>query len=403
MTSISEIIRNDLCLGCGLCEAISKSCRMELNSKGFYRPVPLPVDKDEVKKINALCPGIRVVCDWATNTEAWGNVVAVRNAWSADNRIRHDSSSGGVTSSLALYLLESGKVDAVLHAGNEDGNYLHNKLHVSRTRQEILSRNSSRYAPSLMFNNIFDILDKDKNQKFCFIGKPCDVAAVRNILREFPQYKERIPYLLSIFCAGMPSYNATLKAISTFGVKGEPVFLRYRGDGWPGFFTVKYKDGQECKMTYNESWGKILGRDLGFRCKVCPDGIGLIADISSGDSWNSKNGYPDFTESEGKNFCFIRTEVGMTLFNEALEAGYIEAENLEIKEISKIQRYQYERRHIVGWRIAVVQLITGRIFKFKGLGYMKMALKANYLHALKDSLGTCKRLLKLRGGGRNTF
>lgn len=55
-------------------------------------------------------------------------------------------------------------------------------------------------------------------------------------------------------------------------------------------------------MTYNDSWGKILGRELGFRCKICPDGIGMLADISSGDSWNTKDGYPDFTEGDGKTF-----------------------------------------------------------------------------------------------------
>lgn len=121
----------------------------------------------------------------------------------------------------------------------------------------------------------------------------------------------------------MPSYNASIKAINTFGNTSKPISLQYRGNGWPGYFTVKFEDGTISKMTYNESWGKILGKELGLRCKICPDGIGLLADISSGDSWNTKDGYPDFTESDGRNFCFIRTETGKELFESAIKDGYI--------------------------------------------------------------------------------
>lgn len=108
----------------------------------------------------------------------------------------------------------------------------------------------------------------------------------------------------------MPSYNASIKAWKLSGKEQEPVSLKYRGDGWPGYFTVKWADNTDFKLDYNESWGKVLGRELGFRCKICPDGIGMLADIAVGDSWNTKNGYPDFTEGAGKSFVMVRTALG---------------------------------------------------------------------------------------------
>lgn len=99
------------------------------------------------------------------------------------------------------------------------------------------------------------------------------IAGMQNFISAYPQYRHKVKYYLAIFCAGMPSYKATEKALATFGKKEKPQTLRYRGDGWPGYFTATYQDGASCRMTYNESWGKILGRDLGFRCKICPDGI----------------------------------------------------------------------------------------------------------------------------------
>lgn len=395
MTKVSDIVKSDLCLGCGLCEAVDKNCKMRLSDNGFYRPSVKDMDNHSQYVVAKICPGVNVRNFGGSNTSVWGKVEMVSNAWAKDKTIRQSSSSGGVTSALAVYLLESHKVDAVLHVGIDTTDYLHNKLHISKTREDVLKRNASRYAPAAVFNDILTILDKD-TYTYAFIGKPCDIAGIKNFLKQYPHYKDRIKYFLAIFCAGMPSYNATLKAISTFGKNKTPVTLRYRGDGWPGFFTVTYADGTSDRMTYNDSWGKILGRQLGFRCKICPDGIGLLADIASGDAWNTKDGYPDFTESDGRNFCFIRTVQGKVLFEEAQVAGYIEIEKLHVPDVKDMQRYQFDRRHYVGWRILAVQLMSGGILHFRGLGYMHMAMKANFYRALREMYGTMKRFYKVR-------
>lgn len=370
---------------------------MTINGQGFYRPTFKDKNKINEKQIKSICPGIHVSSKSVKgHNSIWGDVVKVSNAWSSDKDIRQTSSSGGVTSTLAIYLLESHQVDGVLHVGVQEGSYLYNKLHISRTREDILTRNASRYAPAAVFNDIFTILDANPTDRYAFIGKPCDIAAIKNLLEIFPKYKNRITHFLSILCAGMPSYNATQKALDTFGCQEEPTTLRYRGDGWPGYFKATYRDGSSCQMSCNDSWGKILGRQLGFRCKICPDGIGMLADIASGDAWNTKDGYPDFTEGDGRNFCFIRTESGKKLFDDAVAEGYIVEEPVNVDDIKDMQWYQYDRRHYVGWRIAAVQLITHGLLHFIGLGYIQTAMKANKIGALRDMRGTLKRLCNVR-------
>ncbi len=397
MVSISKIINCGLCLGCGLCEAIDRDCRMLISKDGFYLPAPVPSDGEAVSAITHVCPGIFVDAQARKNTDVWGNVEVVCNAWSSEPDIRRNQSSGGAISTLAIYLLESHKVDGVLHVRNIKGDYLHNKLHVSRNKQEVLSGSASRYAPANVFSKIFDLLNAYKGEKFCFIGKPCDVAAMRNILREYPQYSQQIIYCLSIFCAGMPSYNATQKTIATFGnTDKKPVSVKYRGDGWPGYFSVRYSDGTEDRMTYNESWGKILGRDLKYRCKICPDGIGLLADISAGDSWNTKDGYPDFTESEGKDFLFVRNKKGSQLLNEAHKAGYLCTEDLVVNRVKEMQQYQYNRRLLVGWRILAVKMLTSGTLNFKGLGLSKISMRVGVVRGLREFTGTVKRFRTLK-------
>lgn len=398
MSTIEKIKKNQLCLGCGLCEAIeSENCKMTLTARGFYEPKFKDVSIANEKIIKSICPGITIQAnDKQSHKSIWGDVVSVSNAWAKDDEIRKTSSSGGVTSALAIYLLESGKVDAILQVGVDDNTYLYNRLRISRTKEDVLKCNASRYAPAAVFNDILSIFESTGDDVFAFIGKPCDIAAMQNLLRVYPKYQNRVGYYLSIFCAGMPTYNATKQALATFGKKEEPVRLQYRGNGWPGFFTATYSDGSSCRMTYNESWGKILGRTLGFRCKICPDGIGMLADIASGDSWNTKDGYPDFTEGDGKNFCFIRTQRGQELFDDAVKAGYVESEMLNVADVNDMQRYQYERRHIVGWRIAAVQIVTLGFLHYKGLGFYHTALCANYKKGIIEMKGTIRRLLKAR-------
>ncbi len=393
MARIDRILKYDLCVGCGLCSAIDKRCSMQINNRGFYEPVGF-ADK-YYPIISRLCPGIYLNNRKPTNTTVWGSIKGVFNVWASDETIRYKSASGGAITALAIYLLESGQVDGILHVGACNNDFLRNQLFVSRTREEIIQRTGSRYAPAMMFDRIFDILDNEKG-RFAFIGKPCDIAAMRAIVSYFSLYKDRITHYLAIFCAGMPSTMATQKVISTFSVDSRPNCVNYRGNGWPGFFTVDFEDGSQRQMGYNESWGKILGRDLGFRCKICPDGIGLQGDISSGDSWDTLNGYPEFTEAPGKNFCLIRTNTGKLLFDEASATGYIVCEGLDVSIVGSKQPYQYERRHYVGWRIAIVQLLTGGLLHFRGMNIYKISLRANYIKAACEALGTVKRILKIK-------
>ena len=192
MTKIAEIIKNDLCLGCGLCEAISRGkYKMNLNQRGFYEPEITGTGLND--KICHICPGVTIQNrNQGKHLSIWGNVMQVSNAWAADGNIRRQSSSGGVTSALAIYLLESHQVDGILHVGVQGGTYLYNKLYVSRNSNEVLMRNASRYAPAEIFNHIFDIFESNRQETFAFIGKPCDIAGMQNLISAYPQYRHKV-------------------------------------------------------------------------------------------------------------------------------------------------------------------------------------------------------------------
>lgn len=394
---IDKIKKHHLCMGCGLCASVlgTEKCEMRLSEEGFYEPnVIQPLSSSESRQVKKLCPGIRVVAK--AHKGVWGSMLSICEGWAADAAIRHKAASGGVVTSLAICALEQHLVDAVLQVGVRDDSYLYNELRVSRSKEEVLRNAQSRYAPALVLHRIKEIFDSS-TETFAFVGKPCDIAAMKNFVRLYPQYAGRVRYYISIFCAGMPSYNATIKTWQMSGHQDKPSSLKYRGDGWPGNFIARFADGSSFQLSYNESWGKILGRHVGFRCKICPDGIGMLADVAVGDSWNTKDGYPDFTESDGRSFCMVRTATGDRLMQAALTNGYIETKALDIKQIKDQQAYQYKRRKLEGWRLIPVQLMTGGLLHFKGLAIWRQALSANVKAGFRDMKGTYKRMKKLNG------
>lgn len=397
MTVINKIVEKDLCLGCGLCEAVygKDGATMQLQSNGFLTPVIKKSQIESEKIILRICPGINIVNDqpFENRDRIWGKVMGTYSGYSSDKEIQTKGSSGGIISAVAIFLLENKKVDAVLHVGGDSNDYQRNSLRVSRTRDEVLEYAGSRYAPAGVFNDILAIL-LGNDDCYLFIGKPCDISALKNLLNEFPQYKERFKFFVSIMCAGIPSYNATQDVIETFDKVKLPIKdLTYRGNGWPGFFSFIDASERRHQMSYNDSWGKNLGKKIHFRCKICPDGIGLQSDFAAGDAWETKDGYPDFTEREGRSLILLRTPKATDLFHTMKQEGHVILQNLPIEKIKIMQPYQYSRRKAVGARVIATTLGKRVSLNFKSMRIWTNLFSQPLTSSFREFIGTLKRIL----------
>lgn len=397
MDLLRRIIDNDLCLGCGICLAAlgEDRGRLELQGNGYYRPLALPTTREADKTLRAVCPGISLRGD-GRQRPLWGQTREITVGWATDADLREKASSGGLVSALAIYLVEQGICDAVLQVGPRKDHPLYNELKVSRSREEIIANAQSRYAPAPMFPHLKTLLDQN-NDSYAFVGKPCDVAALQNFLRLQPSYQPRIKAFLAIFCAGIPSYQASRQAFGQAATKAPLIALRYRGNGWPGHFQADFEDGSTLTMSYEDSWGKILGRQLGTRCKICPDGIGLLSDIAVGDAWLLKDGKPDFQAGvPGRSLALVRTERGSRWMAQALDLHYIEKGTVDPADLPLIQPYQWRRRRLSGWRALPLQCRTRFLLRFKGINLMRHGLSAGLLTGLREAVGSWKRMRKVQ-------
>ncbi len=395
MPLLEEISKSGLCTGCGLCQAIAPpgAVTMEMSTLGYLRPkVNTLIAKDTEQAINRVCPGVIVEHESIGDNyhPNWGPITSVHVGYANDTEIRRLGSSGGVISALCNYLIQTKQVDFIAQIGADGANPIANKLHLSRTREEVVKAAGSRYAPTAPLASLNELLAT--GERFAFVGKPCDAAALRAYLRYNPQHEAQVPYIISFMCAGIPSQQATVDVINAMGANpSEVATFRYRGDGWPGMARAIQTDGQAFEMDYNSSWGNILGKQLQYRCKICADGIGEFADIVCADAWYGKDGYPDFAEREGRSLILARTQKGAQLITSAVTDQAISMQPLAVEEIALMQPYQLNRKRLAAARSIATRLALGRTTKFKRLKLGKIAFDAGFLTTLRNAWGTYKR------------
>jgi coenzyme F420 hydrogenase subunit beta len=403
MLSLNEIKDNNLCSGCGLCETLFESkVKMNLSDSGFLIPeltIGSDLTKQETKLLNSVCPGIGFSHQSLSNDKnitkpIWGTSKSITLGHSQDEEVRYTGSSGGTISSILIFLLENNFIDAVLHIGVSNFNPLLNEVKISQNKEEILGNSGSRYSPSAPLIKVNDLIKS--NKKYAVVGKPCDIVGLRKYAKINPSIEQTFVYMISFFCAGVPSIEATKDLINSHNVnENDVVSFRYRGNGWPGK-TVITTNSNEYTCDYEESWGKVLNKKLNNRCKMCIDGIGEFADISCGDGWvGDEKGYPTFNDGKGTSLIVGRTAKGEQLLKKMKENGALMVEPIkDLTYIDKIQPYQRNRRTQLPVRLFTMKLFNKKVPKYDKKLLRKLFLANTLKNNVRGFVGTFVRILE---------
>ena len=393
--TLDRVKRGRLCTGCGACAALVDKIRIEPSSDGFNRPVPKALlNWQEDQRIAKVCPGLRLQCDGEDRSDPlWGRVVSLRTGHARGPALRFRSASGGALSAILVYLVEHGLVDFIVHTAADPANPMANRTVASSSRDEIANAAGSRYAPSSPLAELERYLARGK--RFAFVGKPCDVSALRQMARQDCRINAQIPYMLSFFCAGVPSRKGAEEVLRDMAVDpAEVTRFRYRGNGWPGATTARLSDGTEREMSYRASWGGILSKHVQFRCKICPDGTGRDADIVCADAWHGDaKGYPNFEEAEGRSLILCRTPKGEAILQEALSSGLLDASDESLEILPSMQPGQATRMRVLIARLVALIVTLQPAPIYRGFSLWKAARHAGLWALLQNFLGTGRRVL----------
>ena len=378
---------SEFCCGCMLCSSVDKAT-LTKDAKGFYHP-----QSGDEEFLKSVCPCYGNQLAQMDSSQIWGKHIAAYYGWSSNNEVRYKASSGGILTEIASYLLETKKVDYIIQTGADLDEQTKTVTRISATADEVKNCCGSRYAIS----HPLDVIGKlDLSKKYAFIGKPCDVTALRNYIKIKPKVGESIKYILSFYCAGLPSEKAQEELLRQLNVsKADLRQLQYRGDGWPGYATAIDTNGESHSMDYNSSWGKILGRDVMKVCRFCLDGVGELADIACGDAWYlTADNKPNFTEADGRNIVFARTQCGDDLLKEISAKGLIELQSANLNELRYSQTFQLERRASMAAKLLALKIMCHPAPKYNKSALKLYKKELPFNRRTKLFLGTIKRIIK---------
>lgn len=368
--NLDYVVANGLCTGCGICESMAGRQHIEMRYTGAaqFRPhVKSEPDEAVMDNIMVVCPGAvlagpKVILaeeSAAPHDPVWGPISAIHRSWSGDPEIRHWAAAGGTLTALGVHLLQAGEVEAILHVKASAADPIHTESQVSRTPAEVVAAAQSRYGPGAALARVEELLAA--GTIFAVIAKPCDIAAIRHLQQVDARAKAQIKYCLTIFCGGVPSTIFPEVLADYNGIKRDELSLfRWRGNGWPGPTHMEAKDGRSADMTYDQLYytpNVPWVYDMQFRCKICPDAIGTVADIAAPDGWVMRDGKPIHEEADGVNIAVARNAKGAALLQSAAKAGALVLDDFSVEELYAMHGDHLDRRlgapaRLLGMRFA---------------------------------------------------
>jgi coenzyme F420-reducing hydrogenase beta subunit len=244
--TIREVVKGDLCTGCGTCVSLCPNGAIELvidDKKGIYVPQLNEEKCNNCGVCYEVCPGHSV--DFKQlNPEIFGkepddiligNYVNCYIGHANDYEIRYNSAAGGLVTQLLIFALEEGIIDGALVTRMKKSNPLEPESFIARTREEIIESSKSKYCPVPANIALNEILESKDGEKFAVVGLPCHIHGIRKAELINEKLKEKIVLHLGIFCSVNRDFLATEYLLQKFNIKKEDVAkLDYRGEGWMG-------------------------------------------------------------------------------------------------------------------------------------------------------------------------
>ena len=309
-----EIVKKNECCGCGSCaqKCPKKAISMIENEEGFLYP---QINKE--KCINCglcskVCPQLK---DIEKVEKFFHKVYAVYNK---DINVQSNSSSGGVFTELAMYVLKN---NGIVYGAAYDNKFKVNHIGIVK-KEDIGKLRKSKYIQSNISNSYNDVEKNLKeNRLVLFSGTPCQINGLKKYLVK--DYENLIT--CDVVCHGVPSQKAFKQYLKNFEKKLNEEIIDYdfRSKGIKGYEKlgkivtktgkVKYlKIGLDCY--YNNFLEGNIFRESCYKCHY--SNMNRVGDITIGDYIGVLEMQPNAYSCAGTSICIINSNKGMTVFNE---------------------------------------------------------------------------------------
>lgn len=315
-----EICKQKKCTGCMACfnKCPFGAITIKTDENGFY----IPCVDDTVCKQCRICIN---VCPQNSNISTPFLYKDVYAAWSKNDELRLNSTSGGVFIGIAKSVInQGGSVFGVAF----DNSYRAVHVEVNDIK-DLHILQGSKYVQSFIGNVYIRVKELLANEKLVlFSGTPCQVAALKSFLGK--EYSKLLT--IDIVCHGVPSpvfFDKYLNNISQHRKDNiNSISFRNKDDSWSLFLMkIVYSSGEIYKKNaVTDPYLIAFFNDFCLResCYECIyPGKKRVGDITLGDFWGYISYDYKFRNTEkGINLVIVNTDKGKE-FLQLLKQDYI--------------------------------------------------------------------------------
>ncbi len=391
-----KITKKELCNGCHACLNICpiQCIQMKVDSEGFKYP---EVDYDKCIKCGLcieVCPLIEPQKIEKENPKAYA-------CFNKDEKIRMESSSGGIFTLLAEEIINSGGV--VFGAGwNKNLELKHSFV---ETVEDLNKFRGSKYLQSKIgftFTQTLEFLKKDK--KVMFTGTPCQIGGLKYFLDK-KLNKDQMKNLLCIdfICHGVPSPKVFKKYLEyqekESNSKTERIAFRLKNEGWKLYSVLLlFNNNTEYRKQFrNDLYMNAFLSDIDLRPACYDCGFktkNRISDITMGDFWGIQNMKPDLDDDKGTSLILIHSKLGNKYYS-TISTNII-SEEVDVDEALKYNSAAIKSVKLNSKREEYFKNLDSMTFEELHNKYVKLGLGIRVKNKGRRYVGAILRKLKLR-------
>lgn len=306
-----------MCTGCTACvSSCPQHCmKMEKDIDGFGYPVVTCLERC------IECGCCERACPLSREKVGQIHVPAIYAAYSVEEEIRRESSSGGIFTECACWILQQ---KGVVYGAEYNENFQVQHCFVEN-KENLKKLRGAKYAESDLGEIFSDILERLKNgQKVLFSGTPCQVAGLKSFLGK--EYDDL--YCIDFVCHGVSSPMAWEEYVryrseqDNSGKMPQAINLRAKDTGWSKYQysnIFEYKNGKKHSVLSADSlYMKLFVGDYISRlsCSNCQfKGYSRVSDITLGDFWGIWDIDLEMDDNRGTSVVFVQSPKGESLWS----------------------------------------------------------------------------------------
>jgi coenzyme F420 hydrogenase subunit beta len=254
-----------------------------------------------------------------------------------DEEVRRSSASGGILSSVLIWLLEKGRIDGAVVLGMSEEEPWLTRPFIATSKEEILKAAQSKYIISSV-NEILPEMERFKG-KLAYVGLPGQVQSIRLLQQARHPSVKNVAYVLGPFYGNTLHFSSVRSFLRTYGEKDYRNIrkLHFRHGEWPGNMRVELEGGRIIELPKFHA-NYLIPFHIMKNSLLCTDLSNEFTDISGGDAW------APVYEERGKGFSMVlaRSEKGQAILDEMVGEGKLGLDPIDENEAIAMHSHGYD-------------------------------------------------------------